>query len=159
MADRPLNIVLLGAPGSGKGTQAERIAPAFGLPHISTGDILRAAVKAGTQLGATAKRFMDGGDLVPDDVRAPAEGRSHQRRDLLDRSATTVGRLEGDVRAAREHVVDVQRVLMPHRVQDLGGQIRLRATEGGGEAGLGGHQVEHPQGERPVATDEVLHLL
>jgi adenylate kinase len=68
MADRQLNIVLLGAPGSGKGTQAERIAPAYGLPHISTGDILRAAVRAGTELGATAKRFMDAGELVPDEV-------------------------------------------------------------------------------------------
>ena len=68
MAAAQLNLVLLGAPGSGKGTQAERIAPAFGLPHISTGDILRAAVKAGTELGATAKRFMDSGELVPDDV-------------------------------------------------------------------------------------------
>ena len=68
MADRPLNIVLLGAPGSGKGTQAERIAPAFALPHISTGDILRGAVKAGTELGRTAKRFMDSGELVPDEV-------------------------------------------------------------------------------------------
>ena len=48
---RPLDIVLLGAPGSGKGTQAERIAPAFDVPHISTGDILRAAVKRGTPMG------------------------------------------------------------------------------------------------------------
>ena len=68
VAGPSLDIVLLGAPGSGKGTQAERIAPAFGLPHVSTGDILRGAVKAGTQLGLAAKRFMDAGDLVPDDV-------------------------------------------------------------------------------------------
>ncbi len=65
---RPLDIVLLGAPGSGKGTQAERIAPAFDVPHISTGDILRAAVKRGTPMGLAAKRYMDAGDLVPDDV-------------------------------------------------------------------------------------------
>jgi adenylate kinase len=68
MAGRPLDIVLLGAPGSGKGTQAERIAPAFGLPHVSTGDILRGAVKGGTELGVAAKRFMDSGELVPDEV-------------------------------------------------------------------------------------------
>ena len=68
MVDGQLNLVLLGAPGSGKGTQAERIAPAFGLPHISTGEILRAAVTAGTELGSTAKRYMDAGDLVPDQV-------------------------------------------------------------------------------------------
>ncbi len=63
-----LNLVLLGAPGSGKGTQAERIAPRFGLPHISTGDILRAAVAAGSELGREAQRYMEAGDLVPDDV-------------------------------------------------------------------------------------------
>jgi adenylate kinase len=68
MAQHPVDIVLLGAPGSGKGTQAERIAPAFGLSHISTGEILRAAVKAATELGAAAKRFMDSGDLVPDEI-------------------------------------------------------------------------------------------
>jgi len=63
-----LNLVLLGAPGSGKGTQAERIAPAFAVPHISTGDILRAAVRDGTALGREAKRYMDAGELVPDGV-------------------------------------------------------------------------------------------
>ena len=68
MAEPRLDIVLLGAPGSGKGTQAERIAPAYGLPHVSTGDILRGAVKGGTELGVAAKHFMDAGDLVPDDV-------------------------------------------------------------------------------------------
>jgi adenylate kinase len=65
---RPLDIVLLGAPGSGKGTQAERIAPTFDVPHISTGDILRAAVERGTAMGLAARRFMDAGELVPDDV-------------------------------------------------------------------------------------------
>jgi len=63
-----LNLVLLGAPGSGKGTQAERIVPEFGLPHVSTGDILRAAVCEGTDLGREAKRYMDAGELVPDGV-------------------------------------------------------------------------------------------
>jgi adenylate kinase len=63
-----LNLVLLGAPGSGKGTQAERIIKQHEVPHISTGDILRDAVAKGTELGATAKRYMDAGDLVPDDV-------------------------------------------------------------------------------------------
>lgn len=63
-----LNLVLLGAPGSGKGTQAERIVPAFSVPHVSTGDILRAAVRDGTQMGLEAKRYMDTGALVPDQV-------------------------------------------------------------------------------------------
>jgi adenylate kinase len=63
-----LNLILLGAPGAGKGTQADRLRDDFGLPHISTGDILRAQVAEGTELGREAKRYMDGGDLVPDEV-------------------------------------------------------------------------------------------
>lgn len=61
-------VVLLGPPGSGKGTQGERVAAALGVPKISTGDVLRAAAKAGTTLGLEAKAFMDRGDLVPDPV-------------------------------------------------------------------------------------------
>lgn len=59
-------IMLIGAPGSGKGTQAKKLKEAFGYAHISTGDLLRAAVKAGTELGKQAKSFMDAGGLVPD---------------------------------------------------------------------------------------------
>jgi adenylate kinase len=63
-----VRVILLGPPGAGKGTQATRIAEDFGIPHISTGDILRANVREGTALGVEAKRFMDAGDLVPDEV-------------------------------------------------------------------------------------------
>ena len=61
-----MNIVLLGAPGAGKGTQAAKLVEEFATPHISTGDILRAAVKNQTELGKKAKGYMDAGDLVPD---------------------------------------------------------------------------------------------
>lgn len=63
-----LNLILLGPPGAGKGTQAERLRDEFELPHISTGDILRQAVADGTELGQTAKGYMDSGELVPDEV-------------------------------------------------------------------------------------------
>ena len=63
-----MNVVLLGAPGAGKGTQAQKMIDAYGIPQISTGDILRASVAAGTELGLEAKRYMDAGDLVPDEV-------------------------------------------------------------------------------------------
>ncbi|GAV30719.1 adenylate monophosphate kinase [Coriobacteriaceae bacterium EMTCatB1] len=61
-----MNLMLLGAPGAGKGTQAAKLVEKYGLAHISTGDILRAAVAAGTPLGMTAKSYMDKGELVPD---------------------------------------------------------------------------------------------
>ena len=63
-----LNLVLLGPPGSGKGTQGERLQEDLRLPYYATGDILRAAVRDETELGRTAKEYMDRGDLVPDDV-------------------------------------------------------------------------------------------
>ena len=63
-----LNLILLGPPGSGKGTQGERLQEDFHLPYYATGDILRAAVRDGTEIGRQAKDYMDRGDLVPDDV-------------------------------------------------------------------------------------------
>ena len=70
-----MKIVMLGAPGAGKGTQAEQIAEKYQIPHISTGDIFRANIKAGTELGKKAKSYMDQGLLVagfPD--RGPSDG-------------------------------------------------------------------------------------
>jgi adenylate kinase len=63
-----MNLVLMGLPGVGKGTQAERIVENYEIPHISTGDMFRAAIKEGTQLGLEAKSYIDKGELVPDEV-------------------------------------------------------------------------------------------
>lgn len=73
-----MKIIMLGAPGAGKGTQAKRIAEKYGVPHVSTGDIFRANIKNGTQLGMEAKKYMDQGRLVPDELTV---------RILLDRVA------------------------------------------------------------------------
>ena len=63
-----MNLILMGAPGAGKGTQSARISEKFNIPAIATGDILRGAIKAGTELGLSAKSYMDAGKLVPDEV-------------------------------------------------------------------------------------------
>ncbi len=73
-----MKIIMLGAPGAGKGTQAHMIAEKYNLPHVSTGDIFRANIKNGTELGKEAKGYMDRGELVPDELTV---------RILLDRVA------------------------------------------------------------------------
>jgi adenylate kinase len=80
-----LNVIMLGPPGAGKGTQAERFARARGIPKISTGDMLREAVKAGTEIGLRAKAIMDRGELVSDDVMIGIV------RDRLNRADARVG--------------------------------------------------------------------
>jgi adenylate kinase len=68
MTETQRNVILLGAPGAGKGTQAQRIGAGYALPHISTGDMLRAAVAAGTEMGKAAQKIMEAGALVSDEV-------------------------------------------------------------------------------------------
>jgi adenylate kinase len=94
-----LNLILLGPPGSGKGTQGERLQEDFRLPYYATGDILRAAVRDSTELGATAKEYMDRGDLVPDDViigviAERVEGAEAADGFILDGFPRTVGQAE-----------------------------------------------------------------
>jgi adenylate kinase len=76
-----VNIVLLGPPGAGKGTQAERLSAKYGWPQVATGDILRNALAQGTELGLEAKKYMDSGELVPDEV---VEGIAAERLDNDD---------------------------------------------------------------------------
>jgi adenylate kinase len=79
-----LNLILLGPPGSGKGTQGERLQNDFALPYYATGDILRAAVKEGSELGRQAKEYMDRGDLVPDELIIAMIGERVQSEEASD---------------------------------------------------------------------------
>ncbi len=99
MGEAELHIVLLGGPGSGKGTQAVHLVKRFGLVHISTGEILRAAVAAGTAVGREAQHFMDAGELVPDElvirlVRERVVQPDAQRGFLLDGFPRTLSQAE-----------------------------------------------------------------
>jgi adenylate kinase len=94
-----MRIVLLGAPGAGKGTQGEKLVKKYNIPHISTGDIFRAAIKEGTVLGKQAKEYMDKGELVPDALVVGIVRERLQQPDcragfLLDGFPRTVGQAE-----------------------------------------------------------------
>ncbi len=98
--DADMRLVLLGAPGSGKGTEAKLICQKYGLPHISTGDILRQALKDGSPLGLEAKGFMDRGELVPDHlildlIKERFKSPDAQKGFLLDGFPRTVAQAQG----------------------------------------------------------------
>lgn len=134
-----LNLVLLGPPGSGKGTQGERLQEDLRLPYYATGDILRAAVRDETELGRTAKEYMDRGDLVPDEVIVGVIGEriaSPEARDgfILDGFPRTTPQAEALDAKLRELGRDVTAVLLidvsdDEVVRRLGG--RRTCAEGG----------------------------
>jgi adenylate kinase len=114
---RQLNLVLLGPPGAGKGTQAERLVNDFGLPYYSTGIILREAVAEESELGKEAKEYMDNGELVPDELisRAIAERFDTGQADdgfLLDGFPRTVGQAEVLARILEERGRELTSVLL-----------------------------------------------
>ena len=109
-----MRVILLGAPGAGKGTQAKFITEKFGIPQISTGDMLRAAVKAGTELGLIAKSVMDGGGLVSDDLIINLVKERISQQDckngfLFDGFPRTIPQAEALVKAGVEldHVLEI----------------------------------------------------
>ncbi|MGQ0715009.1 MAG: adenylate kinase [Gemmatimonadaceae bacterium] len=110
-------LVLLGPPGAGKGTQAEPVAQRLGIPKIATGDVLRAAVHEGTEMGKAAQRYMDRGELVPDDVilaiMKDTLGRPEMARGaILDGVVRTVPQAEGLARVLQELSREVDAVLL-----------------------------------------------
>jgi adenylate kinase len=109
-----MRLILLGGPGAGKGTQAAFITQRYGIPQISTGDMLRAAVKAGTPVGRAAKAVMDGGDLVSDDiiiglVQERIKAADCAKGFLFDGFPRTIPQAEAmkDSRVPLEHVVEI----------------------------------------------------
>ncbi len=114
-----MNIILLGPPGAGKGTQAKRLVDDYGIPQISTGDMLRAAVKEGSPLGVEAKKCMDAGTLVPDSVVIGLVKERIQQQDctkgfMLDGFPRNVGQagvldtMLGDLGKQIDHVISVE---------------------------------------------------
>ncbi len=114
-----MNIILLGPPGAGKGTQAKMLIDQYGIPQISTGDILRANLKAQTELGLEAKKYMDAGKLVPDEVVIGIVGNRLQEDDcqkgyMLDGFPRTVAQAEAldkilsERSAGIDHVVSIE---------------------------------------------------
>jgi adenylate kinase len=103
MGEEAIRIVLLGPPGAGKGTQAKRLAELYGLRHIATGDIFRTNVQQGTELGTLAKKYMDAGELVPDDVtvqmvvQALADATTGYVLDGFPRTIAQAEALEGEL--------------------------------------------------------------
>lgn len=114
-----MNILFMGPPGAGKGTQAEAIVNQFGIPHISTGDAFRLAIKQGTPVGLKAKEYMDQGLLVPDDVTVGIVRERLQQSDcekgfLLDGFPRTLSQAEsleellGDLGKQLDHVINLK---------------------------------------------------
>jgi len=114
-----MNIILLGPPGAGKGTQAKRLIDKYGIPQISTGDMLRAALKEGTPLGLEAKKYMDQGTLVPDSVVIGLVRERIQKPDcakgyMLDGFPRNVSQAEaldtmlGELKMKIDHVVCIE---------------------------------------------------
>lgn len=133
-----MNIILFGPPGAGKGTQADILKQEFGLAHLSTGDMLRAAVAAGTEVGRQAKAIMDEGKLVPDPVMIGVIGDRIREADcakgfILDGFPRTLGQAEAldglldETGCTLDAVVEVR---VPDEV--LVGRITKRAAETGG---------------------------
>jgi adenylate kinase len=148
-----LNLILLGPPGSGKGTQGERLQEDFRLPYFATGDILRAAVRDETELGRTAKEYMDRGDLVPDDViigviSERVEGPEAADGFILDGFPRTAGQAE----ALSEEMEDLNRSITAALLIDVSDEEVVRRLSGRRTCVKNGH-IFHVEFDPPKNED------
>lgn len=139
-----MKLILLGAPGAGKGTQAEVISKKLNIPTISTGNILREAIKNGTEIGLKAKEFMDNGKLVPDDVIIGIIGERVAREDcangyILDGVPRTLAQAEAlDAAGIRfDKVISIE-------IEDAVIEERMTGRRVCGSCGAGFHLTAHP---------------
>lgn len=133
-----MNLILFGPPGVGKGTQAERLRDHYNLHHISTGDMLRAAIAAGTPLGLEAKKFVESGGLVPDTViiglvrEVLAKDKASGRGFLLDGFPRTVAQAEALERLFQDlDIVDVRIVMIEAPEDELIARMLKRGQDSG----------------------------
>lgn len=153
------NIVLLGAPGAGKGTQAVLIAAEYGIPHISTGDILRKNIKEGTPLGVSAKSYIDKGALVPDEVvigivRERLEESDAQGGYILDGFPRTLNQAEALDKVAR---IDMAiNIIVPYEViiERLAGRRMCQCGETYHVTSLNGSDVCAKCGSKLYVRDD-----
>jgi adenylate kinase len=151
-----MRLILLGPPGAGKGTQAKMLKDKFGIPQISTGDILRKAIRDNTDLGFKARTFMDGGQLVPDDlvirlIRERIRQDDCQKGFILDGFPRTIPQAEklsetlGEMGLSLDAVVDLE--IEPEEVTE-----RLAGRSNCSQCGAMYHEVSRPP-KRPGVCD------
>jgi adenylate kinase len=170
-----MRFILLGPPGAGKGTQASFITKEYGIPQISTGDMLRAAIKAGTELGVKARKLMDAGQLVPDDVILDLVQRRIQEPDcaggfLFDGFPRTLAQA-GAMKNAGVHIDYVIEIAVPDEeiIQRMSGRrvhpgsgrsyhVKFNPPKIADKDDLSGEALILRQDDQPETVKERLHV-
>jgi adenylate kinase len=158
-----MNIVLFGPPGAGKGTQAKKLVADFGIPHLSTGDVLREAVRQGTELGKRAKPLMDAGKLVPDDlviglVEERLRADDAQKGFILDGFPRTIPQAEALTRVLQKNGRTINAVISLE-VPEAELVNRLSARRSCPQCGAVYHMVSQPPKRAGYCDNEGAGLL